>query len=235
MDWHEIVERDHEIQNPTSAEKIALVGEYLRLDSSKRVLDVACGKGGPAVVLARSFGCRIHGIEVREGFAAAARQRIAEAGLTELIDVEVADASTVALEAETWDVALCLGAAFVWGHIGDAAAALAPTVVPGGGIAIGEPFWRGDPIDLPATLGEFVDLPATVGRFESAGLDLTGIVASSLDDWDRYQSLHWRAAVETIAAGADDEFAEAHNHHRANDLARRDRLGWAIFVGRKGV
>lgn len=233
MDWHEIVERDHDLQNPTTPEKVALAGEYLRLDGTKRVLDVASGKGGPALVLARTFGCRVHGIEVRETFAAEARQRIADAGLADLVDVEVADASAVALEAEAWDAALCIGAAFVWGHVGDAAAALLPAVVPGGGIAIGEPFWRGEPTDLPETLGAFVDLPATVERFESAGLDLTGIVASSDDDWDRYQSLHWRAAVEAIAAGAGEELAETHRRHRANDLARRGRLGWAIFVGRK--
>jgi SAM-dependent methyltransferase len=236
VDWHELVERDHEIQNPTSPEKIALVGEYLRLDRSKRVLDVACGTGGPALVLAKTFGCRIHGIEVRKTFAAAARERIADAGLDGLVDVEVADASAVALEPEAWDVALCFGAAFVWGHVGDASAALVPAVVPGGGIAIGEPFWRGSgSAELPVTVGAegFVDLPATVDRFESAGIDLTGLVAASVDDWDRYQSLHWRAAVESIASSGDEELAETHRRHRANDLARRERLGWAIFVGRK--
>ena len=30
--WHELVERDHDVQNPTSPEKIRLVGEYLRAD-----------------------------------------------------------------------------------------------------------------------------------------------------------------------------------------------------------
>ena len=93
-EWHELVERDHEIQNPTSAEKIRLAGEYLRLGPADRVLDVACGKAGPAIVLAEAFGCRIHGIELREGFAEAGRRRIADAGLEALVDIEVADGST---------------------------------------------------------------------------------------------------------------------------------------------
>jgi SAM-dependent methyltransferase len=220
MDWHELVERDHEIQNPTSAEKIRLVGEYLRLGPEDRVLDVACGKCGPAIVLAQAFGCRIHGVEISPVFAEAGRQRVAAAGLQKLIDVEVADGSKVDLGAH--DVALCIGAAFVWGHIGDAARTLAP-VAPR--IAIGEPFAR------PAGTEEegFVDLPATVARFESPGIDLIGLVAASEDDWDRYESLHWRAAVE---AGGEDVLA-THRDHLDRRLRRRCALGWAIFVGRK--
>lgn len=219
-DWHELVERDHEIQNPTSVEKLRLVGEYLRLGPDDRVLDVACGKGGPAILLAQAFGCRIHGIEIREGFAAAARRRVADAGLETLVDIEVGDGSQV--ELGSYDVALCIGAAFVWGHVGDAARALAP-VAPR--IAIGEPFALARGTEEEG----FPDLPATVERFESAGIDLTGMVASSQDDWDRYESLHWRAAVEN---GGDDVVATHREHLDRFLTSRRENLGWAIFVGR---
>jgi SAM-dependent methyltransferase len=219
-DWHELVERDHELQNPTSADKVRLAGEYLRLGPDDRVLDVACGKCGPAIVLAQAFGCRIHGIEVRQAFADAGRQRIAAAGVDNLIDVEVADASAVDLG--SYDVALCIGAAFVWGNIGDAARALAP-VAPR--IAIGEPFANA----AGAEEEGFPDLPTAVARFESAGIDLTGLVAASEDDWDRYESLHWRAAVE---AGVEGDLLATHRLHRDRHLTRRSALGWAIFVGR---
>nr|MBA2383751.1 class I SAM-dependent methyltransferase [Actinomycetota bacterium] len=123
MTWPwEIVERDHDLQNPTSPEKIRLLGEYLRLSSASRVLDVACGKGGPALILASTYGCRIHGIEVRPTFADGARARIAAAGLDELVEIQTGDAAEAPLEPEAWDAALCLGAAFVWGTIADAAA-----------------------------------------------------------------------------------------------------------------
>jgi cyclopropane fatty-acyl-phospholipid synthase-like methyltransferase len=56
--WYAVTEAKHEIQNPTSADKIRLLGERLGLGSSSRVLDIASGKGGPARVLAGEFGCR---------------------------------------------------------------------------------------------------------------------------------------------------------------------------------
>ena len=236
MTWSwEVAERDHQIQDPMSAEKIRLLGEYLRLDGSSRVLDLACGKAGPAIVLAEAFGCRIQGVELRLQFAGEARARIAERGLGELVSIETADAAAYHLEPETWDAALCLGAGFVWGHIGDAARALVPTVRPSGFVAIGEPFWQDEGVEADG----FVDLAATVKRFQSSGLALTGLIAASEDDWDRYESLHWRALEEWLAANPEHRDADA---IREQHLARRDdyirsqraRLGWAIFVGRKG-
>jgi SAM-dependent methyltransferase len=223
--WHELVERDHHLQNPTSPEKIRLAGEYLRLGPHSSVLDLACGKAGPAVVLAREFGCRIHGVEISGVFADAARRRIVDAGLEHLISIEVADASQASLEAGSYDVALCIGAAFVWGHIGAAAAVLASVVGQGSPIALGEPFWLQPGREERA----FVDLPATVARLEAAGVDLTGMVAASQDDWDRYESLHWRAAVET----GGDEVLQMHLGLRDDYLqGQRAELGWGIFTGR---
>jgi SAM-dependent methyltransferase len=223
--WHELVDRDHDIQNPTSAEKIRLLGSYLRLGPETSVLDVACGKAGPALILAGEFGCRIHGIDLSPTFVEAARTRIADAGLTDLISIERGDAAAIRIERAAYDVALCLGAAFVWGHIGDAAAALTPAVAHGGAIAIGEPFWRQPGRDDRG----FADLPTTVTRFESAGLDLTGMIAASEDDWDHYRSLHWRAAVET----GGDEVMATHLGRRDDYLgAQRADLEWAIFTGR---
>lgn len=236
MSWSwEVAERDHEIQDPTSAEKIRLLGGYLRLDASSRVLDLACGKAGPAIVLAEAFACRIQGVELRPQFADEARARVAERGLDGLVSIETADAAAYGVEPGTWDAALCLGAAFVWGHIGDAAAALAPAVRPGGHVAIGEPFWR----EPGAEADSFVDLAATAGRFQSGGLALTGLSAASDDDWDRYESLHWRALEEWLAANPEHpDAAAAREQHVAqrDDYLRsqRARLGWAIFVGRKG-
>jgi SAM-dependent methyltransferase len=234
----EVVERDHDIQNPTSPEKIRLLGDYLRLTSESRVLDIACGKAGPALILASTYGCRIVGVEKRSGFAGEARARIAADGLESLIEVQTADAADLPLVPESWDAALCLGASFVWGTIADAAAALCPSVRRGGFVAIGEPFWRQWPLPDGVEEGDYVSLDSTVARFERAGLTTTGMIGASEDDWDHYESLHWRATEEWLAEHPDDGDADdirtQHDRFRSDYFHfGRALLGWAIFVGRK--
>jgi SAM-dependent methyltransferase len=235
MEWpYEIAERDHELQNPTSPDKIRRLGAYLRLGPASRVLDLACGRGGPALILAGTYGCHITGVELRPAFAEAARERIAAAGLSDRIDVTVGDARAFDAPRAAYDAVLCIGAAFVWGHIGDAAAAIAPAAVDGGFVAIGEPYWRAAP---PAHDEGFVDLPTTVERFTSAGLALTGVISSADEDWDHYESQHWLAIDEWRRANPDHpdapEIREQDAAARDNYLRHRHgRMNWAILVGR---
>ena len=44
--WYAVVESHHELQNPTSAEKIRLLGSQLGLNDTSRVLDIGSGRGG---------------------------------------------------------------------------------------------------------------------------------------------------------------------------------------------
>jgi SAM-dependent methyltransferase len=234
----EVIERDHEIQNPTTPEKIRLLGEYLRLTPESRVLDVGSGKGGPARILAADYGCHISAVELQPSFAEQARERATAAGLDSLIEVETADASTLTKAPERFDAALCLGAAFVWGTIADAAAALRPFVPSGAFVAIGEPFWRRWPLPDGIDDEGLVDLDETRARFAGAGFQMTGLIAASEDDWDRYESLHWRAIEEWLAEHPDhpgaDDLRRAHDRFRSDYFRfKRALLGWAIFVGRK--
>ena len=235
MAWYyAVAELDHDIQNPTSAEKVRLMGEWLRLRPETRVLDVACGKCGPALVLASAFGCRITGVERCAGFVAAARERVAEAGLGDLIEVVESDGRDFPLEPESWDAALCLGATFVWDDLDGTLAALVPAVRPGGHVVVGEPHWRRSPPVGMDAMG-YVSLSETAARVERHGVTLVGLISSSTDDWDRYESLHWRAVEDWLAENEDDEIRRAHEEHKRQYLARRDAFGWAMFLARKPV
>jgi SAM-dependent methyltransferase len=239
MPWYyAVAERDHEIQNPTSADKIRLLGERLRLGPHAHVLDVACGKAGPAVVLAREFGCRITGVERASEFASVARERVRSAGLAGRIAIVERDATEFELEPERYDVAMCLGASFVWGDLDGTLRALLPTVRSGGYVVVGEPYWRRWPLPDGIEDEGYVPLRETVGRFEGNGLGIETLIASSEDDWDRYETLHWRALEDWLATNPDDpdapEIRTRHETDRDQYVGwRRDLLGWAIFAGRR--
>jgi len=236
--YYAVAERDHDLQNPTNPGKIRLLGDRLRLGPGSRVLDMACGKAGPALLLASSFGCRVIGVERAPEFAADARRRVAESGFDDLIEIVEGDAEAYPFEPGAFDAALCLGASFVWDGLEGTLAALASAVRPGGHVVVGEPFWHMWP--LPEGIDDLGYLPLreTVSRFEAARLALVTVIASSADDWDTYESLHWRALEEWLAANPEDPDAPMirarYEHHRDEYLRfQRALLGWAIFAARK--
>jgi hypothetical protein len=238
--WHAVVESEHELMNPTSTDKIRLLGERLGLGPDSRVLDIASGHSGPARVLAREFGCRLTCVERAPEFAAAARERVAAAGLENRIEIVEADAAEY--ELGRYDAALCLGATFVFGG-------LVPTIerlrAAAPQLAVGEPHWRSWPLppEPESEAGKRTDeedwlpLPETVERAESTGVRVVSLIASSEEDWDRYESLHWQTLDRWLAANPDHAQAE---EFRARGAADRDRylrweraaMGWAIFVCR---
>lgn len=235
-----VAERDHELQNPTSVEKVVLLGERLRLGPGSRVLDIASGRGGPALVLARTFGCSVEGIEVAPEFHAASVERAAAEGLDDRLSFRLGDASALGLEPGAYDAALCLGATFVFGGLGPTLDALIPCVPPGGHVVVGEPYWRTWPLpdDYEDRDAPYTSLEATVGEIESHGVRVVGVNAASQDDWDRYETLRWRAVEEWLAENGDDpDAADVRSMHERGKRAYlrhgRDLLGWAIFVCRK--
>lgn len=235
-----VAESEHELQNPTSAEKLALLGERLELGQGSRVLDIASGRGGPAVLLPREVGCSMHGIEIAPEFHAAALERAARAGIADRVSFELGDAATATFEPESYDAALCLGASFVFGGLAGTVDALASAVRPGGYVAVGEPFWARLPLpdDYEDRHDPWTTLEGTVVVFETAGLPVVSVIASSKDDWDRYETLHWQAVERWLEANPDDsdaaEIRTRFEHWKWNYLRyQRDYLGWAIFVGWK--
>jgi SAM-dependent methyltransferase len=238
--WHAVVESEHELMNPTSADKIRLLGERLGLGSDSRVLDIASGHSGPAIVLAREFGCWVTCVERAPEFLAAARDRISEADLEDRIELVEADGAT--FELGRYDAALCLGATFVYGGLVPTLERLRSAATL---LAVGEPYWRSWPLppepesdaDRRTDEEDWLPLAETIERAESAGVRVLSLIASSEDDWDRYESLHWQTLDRWLEANPGHPQAD---EFRARGAADRERylrweravMGWAIFVCR---
>ena len=238
--WHAVVESEHDLMNPTSADKIRLLGGRLGLGPGSHVLDIASGHSGPAIVLAQEFGCRVTCVERAPEFLAAARERIRVAQLEDRIELVEADAET--FEPGRYDAALCLGATFVYGGLVRTLERLR-TAAPL--LAVGEPYWRNWPLppepesdaDRRTDEEDWLPLAETVARAESTGVRVLSLIASSEDDSDRYESLHWQTLDRWLAANPDHPQAQEFHARGAADRDRylrweRAVMGWAIFVCR---
>ncbi len=65
--------------------------QKLKLKHGDHVLEIGCGWGGFAVHAARYFGCKITAVTISEAQAAYARQRIADEGLADQIEIRIQD------------------------------------------------------------------------------------------------------------------------------------------------
>ena len=238
--YYVVAESTHELQNPTSPEKLLLVAKRLGLGPGSIVLDIASGRGGPAILLARETGCSVHGVEISPDFHAVAARRAADAGVADRVAFELGNAAEASPEPEAYDAALCLGASFVYGGLVQTIDALAPAVRPGGHVAVGEPYWRRLPLpdDYPDRGDPWTTLEGTVSMFETTGMPVVSVIASSEDDWDRYETLHWQAVEGWLVENPSDpdapEIQRRHEREKRTYLRHgRELVGWAILVGWK--
>src|SRR4051794_6096322 len=83
----------------------------LQLDGSSRVLDIACGSGGPALHLARLTGCEIVGGDLHEEGVANAARMAREARLDARASFVRADANeALPFPSGSFDALLCVDA-----------------------------------------------------------------------------------------------------------------------------
>ena len=82
------------------------VGEIVRgLDlAGKRVLDIGCGTGGPAIVLARDWGAQMVCLDVEPQLIARAERNAEAAGVGDAVDCCLVDPGRLPFEAASFDL-----------------------------------------------------------------------------------------------------------------------------------
>jgi ubiquinone/menaquinone biosynthesis C-methylase UbiE len=95
----------------TTKAELELMCRSLGLGRGRRLLDVACGAGGPARFVVRSAGCSVVGVDNSESAIATATRLAREAGLQDLATFQIADASArLPFEDSSFDGVLCIDA-----------------------------------------------------------------------------------------------------------------------------
>jgi SAM-dependent methyltransferase len=71
----------------------------------EKVLDVGCGMGGPARVLAHQFGAEMTGVDLTQEFVDVGRELTDATGLSDKVDLRVANALDLPFDDDSFDVA----------------------------------------------------------------------------------------------------------------------------------
>ena len=94
----------------TAAEQDLFIA-WLEVDASSRLLDVACGSGGPTLRIAHRSGCRVHGIDIEGAAVRAANRQSEDAGLAERVRFDTQDAGEqLPFANEAFDALICIDA-----------------------------------------------------------------------------------------------------------------------------
>ncbi len=86
-----VFERFDESLQEAQARKYRRIAQALELCAEDRVLEIGCGWGGFAELAAREYGCRIVCLTLSQEQADYARKRIAQAGLSDKVDIRIQD------------------------------------------------------------------------------------------------------------------------------------------------
>jgi SAM-dependent methyltransferase len=138
---------------------------WLDLDSAARLLDVACGSGGPTLRMARLAGCHVVGTDIQAEGIAAATAAAEQAGLAERARFIQHDASQpLPFPDASFDALLCIDAI---NHLPDRPAGLREwwrVLKPGGRLVFTDPIIVTGPLSneevaIRAAIGFFLFVP----------------------------------------------------------------------------
>jgi SAM-dependent methyltransferase len=237
FDLVNISERNIEIIDPLTPEKVLTVGKYLRLREGARVIDFGCGYAEQLALWAEHYGISGVGIDVREHVCERARRKLADRGLSERIEIVCAKGAEYSFEEGSFDVAVCLGATFIWSGFKPTVRALKRAIRGSGRIAVGEPYWKTDnvPAEVKAAEPGFMTERELVDIVRKEDLDLAYVVRSSHDDWDTYEASNWDGLLLWLDENPDHPERDdviRHLHKIQDEYVGyvREHMGWAVYV-----
>jgi phosphoethanolamine N-methyltransferase len=208
----------------------------LELVPGERVLDVGCGLGGSAFMMARESGARVDGIDLSQNMIAMAQERLERHGLEHLVRLEHGDCLELDRPA-AYDVVYSRD---VFLHLHDKERlfrVLSACLRPGGRLLFTD-YCSGPPPWSPAfsayveryryslhTLEEYAEVLRAAGLVEVRATDLT----------ETFIAIHRREVEEMADAALDDEQRRelAAGWEAKIERANQGEQRWGLFQARR--
>jgi arsenite methyltransferase len=124
--------------HPGGFETTRRLADMVSLNSSSRVLDVACGKGTTAVFLAKEFGCEVVGVDYGGQNVEASRALVQAEQLEGQVYFERSDAESLPFADASFDAVICECAFCTFPQKALAAAEFFRVLRPGGRVGISD-------------------------------------------------------------------------------------------------
>ena len=159
--------------------------ELCHIGPDSLVLDVGCGVGMTAAYLAKTIGCRVTGIDLREAMIARCNERAEREGVTDRVSFRVADAGALPFDDDAFDVVMCESVLALVEDQRRVLVEMRRALEPGGHLGVTEAAWMKPPSE------ELVSqLKGTFGHMEP------------------HSPAGWRELIED--AGYEDVVVDAH-------------------------
>ncbi len=221
---------------PGAVEALDVVAARTPATANARVLDVACGKGAGAMLLAERSRCNVVGVDVHP-FAAQLARRARERGLGDRVAFVIGDGGRLPVRDASFDVAMCIGAPSIVGTercIGEMAQALRP----GGALVVSDWVWARKPVPPEAIPGGYEAEPLTLDEYAAiirgAGLDVESAEPMPQSAWDAYYAPLRERVASLRAERPGDVPQPIEDELRVYDSGLGpEHWRYAVFVGRR--
>jgi ubiquinone/menaquinone biosynthesis C-methylase UbiE len=119
--------------------------EMCHIDADVYVLDVGCGVGVTPCHVAREYGCRVIGVDLRPAMVRRARKRAEREGIEKQVEFEAADARDLPFDDGAFDVVICESVLAFLPERQQALDEFVRVARPDGWVGISESTWIKDP------------------------------------------------------------------------------------------